>query len=230
MTSTDHRHERKFHPALGLRILNRIFDPLLRLWIREERFRQRLVELMRIGPGQRVLDVGCGTGTLLLQIKRQEPAAEVVGLDPDLSILDIARKKAAAAGVPISFEVGFGDRLPHPDGSFDHVVSSLAFHHLTRQEKREALSEAFRILRPGGGLHIADFGQPRGLAGALVLPVAALGQRAGDNLAGHIPVFIAQVGFVEVDESARIGTGFGPVSLYQARRPSTPPASEATRG
>src|ERR1700704_3348304 len=106
MTSTNEPHERKFHPALGLRVLNPVFDPFLRLWIREDRFRQQLVERMRIEPGQRVLDVGCGTGTLLLQIKTREPTAEVVGLDPDRSILDIARKKGAVAGVSISFEVG----------------------------------------------------------------------------------------------------------------------------
>ena len=219
MTSTDDRHERKFQPALGLRVLNPIFDPFLRLWIREDQFRQQLVERMRIEPGQRVLDIGCGTGTLLLQIKTREPTAEVVGLDPDRSILQIARRTAAVAGASISFEVGFGDRLPHPDGSFDHVVSTLAFHHLTRQEKREALSEAFRVLRPGGRIHIADFGRPRGLARILTLPVAALGQRAGDNLAGRITLFITQAGFAEAAESERIRTGLGPVSLYQACRP-----------
>jgi SAM-dependent methyltransferase len=89
--------------------------------MRVDGLRDRLIEQIGVQAGERVLDVGCGTGTLLLRINAAQPAAVVVGVDPDPDILSIAREKAKRAGVEIDLEVGFADRLPYADGTFDRV-------------------------------------------------------------------------------------------------------------
>jgi ubiquinone/menaquinone biosynthesis C-methylase UbiE len=150
---------RAFVPALSFRAFDRLYDPVVRA-VGADALRQRLVERMDVASGERVLDLGCGTGTLLLMIKARQQGAVVTGIDPDPGILAVAAEKARRAGTEIGLVVGFGDRLPHADRSFDRVVSTLAFHHLTRREKKDTLSEAFRVLRPGGRLHITDVGRP----------------------------------------------------------------------
>lgn len=212
----------KFVPALGLRILTPLFDPLVRLLMRERLFKGRLVEQMAIQPGQRILDIGCGTGTLALLIMERHPQSEVVGLDPDPQILAIARRKAARSGADVRFDVGYADRLPYPDASFDRVTSSLVFHHLTREIKRAALADAYRVLRPGGELHIADVGHASGVLMHLaVRPIVLLDgtDRVKDNIAGRLPEFMKGAGFNEVVECEPFKTAFGPVSLYRATKP-----------
>ena len=211
----------EFVPALGLRVLTPLFDPLVRILMRERRFKSRLVEQMAIQPGHRILDVGCGTGTLALLIKERHPQSEVVGLDPDPQILAIARRKTASARADVRFDVGYADRLPYPDAGFDRVISSLAFHHLTRETKRAALREAYRVLRPGGELHIADVGRASGVLMRLaVWPIVLLDgtDRVKDNVAGRLPAFMNEAGFTDVVEAEPFRTTFGPISLYRASK------------
>src|SRR5688572_3323558 len=127
-----------FVPAAGRDWLLPLYDPLTRL-LGAERARRGLVEQAALRPGQRVLDVGCGTGSLTLLIKRLYPQVDVVGLDPDAKALDRARRKAARAGLPIAFDQGFADRLPYEDQAFDRVFSSLMFHHLELPDKLQML-------------------------------------------------------------------------------------------
>src|SRR5438093_7602838 len=97
---------------------------------------------------QQILDLGCGTGTLTLQIKRAFPHAEVRGIDGDPKILKIARAKTQRAGLEIALDEGMAFALPYPDATFDRVVSSLVLHHLTAGDKRRSCAEVFRVLRP----------------------------------------------------------------------------------
>jgi len=106
----------------------------------------------------RVLEVGCGTGNAALLIKRMRPQLDVVGLDPDPRALARAARKAERAGVTLELDRGFADELPYPDASFDRVLSSLVFHHLEADLRLASLREVFRVLRPGGSLHLMDFG------------------------------------------------------------------------
>ncbi len=152
MTNT-HKH---FLPAAGHDWLLPLYDPLTVL-LGAQRARQRLVEQAELRPGQRVLEVGCGTGSVALLIKRRNPKVEVVGLDPDRRALDRARRKAARAGLAITFDQGFADRLPYDDGAFDRVFSSLMFHHLELADKARMLREIRRVLGPGGRLELLDF-------------------------------------------------------------------------
>src|SRR5262245_20402759 len=131
-----HKH---YIPAAGHDLLLPLYDPLLRLLGRQERTHGRLIELASIGPGQGVLEIGCGTGALAVLVKRRYPETRVVGLDPDPKALDRARAKADRAGLEIEWHQGFADALPFADDSFDRVLSSLMLHHLTMTEKQRAL-------------------------------------------------------------------------------------------
>ncbi len=218
-----HREEtgqRPFVPALGHRFLTPLYDPLLRLHMRERKWRSRFVDQMEIQPGLHILDIGSGTGTLTVLVKERWPSAEVVGIDPDPQILGIARRKAERSRVEIRFDVGYADQLPYSDASFDRVVSSLVFHHLAHETKVLALQEAWRVLRPGGELHIADIGRPRGALTRIAVTPFRLFDGLGateDNLAGRLPALIIGAGFSEVVETGRVLLGV--LCLYRALKP-----------
>lgn len=126
----------------------------------ESRFKTHLVRQARIRDGHRILDLGCRTATPTILIKQSHPDTEVVGLDGDDKVLEIARKKAVKASAEITLHKGMAFNLPYLDNSFDRVVSSLVLHHLTAENKQRTLKEVLRVLRPDGELHIADFVRP----------------------------------------------------------------------
>ncbi|HTO68585.1 MAG TPA: methyltransferase domain-containing protein [Myxococcota bacterium] len=151
--AASHRH---FIPAAGADWLLPFYDPFTRLLGARSAQRQ-LIAQARLAPGQRVLDLGCGTGALSLVAKRAEPGIELVALDPDPKALARARRKAARAGAALAFESGFGDALPFSDASFDRAISSFVLHHLESAAKPAVLRELRRVLRAGGSLHVLDF-------------------------------------------------------------------------
>src|SRR5690242_14342724 len=122
--------------------------------------RKALVDQAALRSDQRVLEVGCGTGSLVMQIKKLYPHVEVVGLDPDPKALARARRKAASAAASIQFDIGFAGQLPYPDAEFDRVFSSFMFHHLPADEKEKMLSEVRRVPKSDGELHLLDFEGP----------------------------------------------------------------------
>jgi ubiquinone/menaquinone biosynthesis C-methylase UbiE len=212
----------EYIPALKYDWLTPLYDPLLRWTMRESTFKRHLIEQARIERGHRVLDLGCGTATLTLLIKMAHPEAEVVGLDGDPKVLKIARAKAATAGLDITLNHGMAFELPYPDCSFDRVLSSLLFHHLTRENKTCTLREIFRVLRSGGELHVADWGKAQnGFMRLAFLLVQILDgfKTTADNVNGLLPELFANAGFTGVQESARYRTVFGTLSLYRARKP-----------
>jgi ubiquinone/menaquinone biosynthesis C-methylase UbiE len=155
-------------------------------------------------------------------VKAAHPAAEVVGLDADPEILALARSKAEASEAEVRFDRGLATELPYGEGSFDRVLSTLFFHHLTGSDKRRTAAEVARVLRPGGELHVADWGRP---ADPLMW-VAFNGvrlfdgfERTRDNAAGALPQIFEQGGLKQVAETGRMRTAFGTLALYSARKP-----------
>lgn len=148
---------RSFIPASGHDFLLPFYDPLVRL-LGGDRVRKQLLELTRIRRGHRVLDIGCGTGTLVAMIQRLHPEVEVVGLDPDPKALARARRKVAGGAGVVRLDRGFSDELPYPEEAFDRVLSSFMLHHLEGEEKARTLAEVRRVLKPGGSLLLVDFG------------------------------------------------------------------------
>jgi ubiquinone/menaquinone biosynthesis C-methylase UbiE len=213
----------RYLPALRFRALTRFFDPLISRGLPERRFKHRLLEQAAPEPGQRVLDLGCGTGTLAIMVKAAQPEAEVLGLDADPEILALAQGKAEAAGAKVRFEEGLATELPYEDRSFDHVLSTLFFHHLTGADKRRTAGEIARVLRPGGELHVADWGRPSDpLMWALFVGSVRLFdglERTRDNAAGVLPQIFEQGGLERAAETDRMRTAFGTLALYHARKP-----------
>lgn len=151
---------RKYIPALKYHWLTKLYDPILDMTMPEQKIKTFLIEKAGFKPEQRVLDFGCGSLTLSILAKKLHPGTEFVGVDVDEKILAIAREKGRQEGANIPVIKYDGHLLPFKDSSFDHVMSSLVFHHLTTEQKANALSEIKRVLNPSGQLHIADFGSP----------------------------------------------------------------------
>ncbi len=211
--------DERFIPALRFRGLTRFYDRVLAATLKEEKFKALLVRQARIEPGQRVLDLGCGTGTLTLMIKRAVPEATVVGLDADVEALALARRKADTAGVEIDFREALAWQAPFAAGSFERVVSSLVFHHLVREDKRRSLAKVRELLAPTGELHVADWGRAQNV----LMRLAFLGvqlldgfESTGDNVREGLVPLLREAGFADPAETHREMTVFGTLSLYRA--------------
>lgn len=209
-------------PVLRFRWLTRFYAPLLLAVLNGHQFRVRLIEQVRLAPGATVLDLGCGTATLTIMLKRAYPDARVVGFDRDAAVLAIARDRATAAGVAIELRQGLASAPPFGLGSCDCIVSSLLFHRLTSGDKRRTLATAHALLRPGGELHVADWGQAQNARMRLAfLGVQLLEgfQTTTVNVRGCLPRFMEEAGFAAVTETHRDLTTFGTLSLYRAVKP-----------
>lgn len=212
----------RYVTATGLRGLTRFYDAIVAVTMREGLFRGKLAGQVLAGlpAGARVADVGAGTGTFAIGLAAAAPGAEVVAVDGDPEVLAIAEAKDGAAGV--EWKRGLADALPLADGSCDRVTMSLLLHHLDADGKRAALAEARRVLRPGGGLHIADWGKPQDplmRAGLCALGVFDGFDGIRDHAAGRLPRFVEGAGFGEVHRHDRLRTAWGSLELLSATRP-----------
>lgn len=216
---SDHRHTRDYVPscAFGHDFLLPLYDSMQRLFGMPALHRA-VVRAAQLRPGQRVLDVGCGTGSLLVELARQHPNTDVVGLDPDPQALAWARRKARRAGVSVHWDQGYAQRLPYPDDAFDVVFSTLMFHHLDPGAQGELLAETLRVLRPGGALLLADF-DARGHIG-----IAHRVEGLHLHFAEGIPRRMREAGFVTVDEVTQWRRWFGQVTCWRATAPADPAA------
>ena len=213
------RETDEYLPALRFRALTPLFDGVVRTTMREQRFKAMLLDQAELRPGQRVLDLGCGTGTLALMAAEREPGLEVVGLDADPEILARARGKAAAAGAEIQFDQGLSTDLPYEDESFDRVCSMLFFHHLKPADKRRTAAEVARVLRPGGQLHVADFGPPGDPlmhAAFLIVRLFDGREETQEHLNGRLPSIFEEGGLSEASTHASLRTFMGRLYLYRA--------------
>jgi ubiquinone/menaquinone biosynthesis C-methylase UbiE len=207
---------RTYLPAAGHDWLLPLYDPIVKL-LGGDAARKALVDQATLHPDHRVLEVGCGTGTLAVQIKKLHPAVEVIGIDPDPKALTRARRKAARAALSIKFDTGFAGELPYPDASFHRVFSSFMFHHLHADEKGKTLSEVRRVLRPGGELHMLDFEGPEDGANGFLAQVLHSNQRLKDNSEAKVLSFMRHAGFADTKNVGHRTMLFGGAAYYRAR-------------
>jgi len=151
-------------------------------------------------------------------IKELHPQVEAVGLDPDPKALDRARRKSARAGLSIRLDRGFADAVPYADQSFDRVFSSFMFHHLTLDVKTGALREAYRVLKPGGSLHLLDFGGAHVSASGWFARRVHGADLIRDNIGDRIPTLMREAGFGAAAEIAHRSTLFGHIAYFRAER------------
>lgn len=155
--------EEPYYKAAGSDRMVSHYDLVARLGMREGHIKRRVIALAQVSAGRRMLDLGCGTGTLVLIARRLHPGATVIGVDGDPTILDIARRKAQRERIRVQLDEAMAYALPYADGSFDAVVSTLMLHHLTPDQQERTLAEVRRVLGPRGRFVIADVAPPHNL-------------------------------------------------------------------
>jgi ubiquinone/menaquinone biosynthesis C-methylase UbiE len=215
-------NEKRYVPALGYDLLTGFYDPVVAVTSRERTFKRLLIEQAGVRDGHLVLDLACGTGTLAVWIKQHAPGANVVGIDGDPKILARAVKKARKSSVDIAFYRGFSTNLHYENASFDRVVSSLFFHHLSHEDKVVTIQEVFRVLKPGGEFHVADWGKPRNILMSTLFCLVRLldgFENTRENVEGMIPELFLGGGFENVEARDNVATIFGTMALYSMRKP-----------
>jgi len=209
----------KYIPALGYDRLTPFYDMVIGLTTREKLFKKVLAEQAEIKSNHRVLDLACGTATLTILLKQIQPQAEIIGIDGDAKILELAKEKVRQTGLEIQFDKGLSFDLPYLTESFDSVVSSLFFHHLTRENKLKTLGEIKRVLKPEGKFHIADWGLPANLLmrfSSRLIQMLDSFETTADNFAGRMPELMADAGFEQIEETSRCNTFFGTIRFHKA--------------
>jgi ubiquinone/menaquinone biosynthesis C-methylase UbiE len=213
-----------FIPALRFDRLTPLFDRVAAVAGRDRSVKRRVIERAAISTGEDVLDVGCGTGTLAIAAAQAAPEVNVTGLDADPVILELARRKAAAAELAITFDQAMSTTLPYGDASFDLVLSTLFFHHLPDDAKHQTAKELVRVLRPGGRLVVGDLGRPQDP----LMRIAVRGTvqlldgttTTALNVRGELPDVLAGAGFKSPAVRDRIRTPIGTYEILTASRTS----------
>ena len=210
MTNTNE----EYIPALSYRFLTPFYDFIQKYIVRDVRYKTLLIEQAKLEAGQQVLDLGCGTGTLAIIAKQAQPSAEVFGLDADPDMLKVAKHKSGQRNAPVKFDVGFTNKLPYPDASFDRILSSIMIHHLKTPDKIITAQEVFRVLKPGGQLHIIDFGKPYTLYGKILGPFLHKFEEANDNIDGKLPEIFGAPG-LKTEVVGHFWTFFGDLAFLK---------------
>lgn len=181
-----------------------------------------MLEQAEIHPGDRILDLGCGTGTFAIMLKTNYPTAKVTGLDGDPVILVQARNKISTAGLNIVLDESMAYSTPYSEAEFNTVFSSLFFHHITAEDKAHTIGEVYRVLEPGGFFQICDWGRPSNPVSRLMALFVQLldgFEETRDNIKGRLPAFLKRAGFEDVKQLSHLETVFGTLDFISAKKP-----------
>jgi ubiquinone/menaquinone biosynthesis C-methylase UbiE len=221
-----HTSSKTYLPAAGRDWMLPFYDAFTRL-LGVEAVHKKLIQQAAISPGQRVLEIGCGTGNLAILAGELNPAAQVVGIDPDPKALGRARRKAQQSKAALQFDPGFAEELPYPDESFDRIFSAFMLHHIQGEGKLLTVREAWRVLKPGGSLYLVDFEEGQHRAGGIHGFIASrVHSRHGSSSQHMVLGLMRDAGFKDIQEVAHETTILGRIVYYTAvRPPATPPAA-----
>jgi ubiquinone/menaquinone biosynthesis C-methylase UbiE len=158
-----------------------------------------VIRMAKIKSGDKVLDVGCGSGNLTLTAKRYAGSSgSVHGIDASPEMIEVARKKAKQSGANAIFDVGLIEKLPFPEATFDVVISRLVIHHLPDDLKRQGFAEIFRVLKPGGIFFLADFQSPKDPILAHVTALLMGHPMMMQSNVSSLPPMLLEAGFADV--------------------------------
>lgn len=204
-------------PPAAFHFLTNYYDWITELFGFGRKFKRRVLELLQAHDGQTILDVGLGTGTLLLLAAEMLPQSTLIGVDPDHNAVTIARKKLAPVASRVQLHEISAERLPFPDESIDLAVTTLVFHHLSRQAKRESMKEIYRVLKPNGRFLLVDFGKPMSSLSRILLYIGSFIDGRDNmkaNLEGLLPMYLTETGF----SVASIAKPYRGVQFLMARK------------
>lgn len=194
------------------------YDRVLRI-LSLDKIHELVIQQLVCSPGSRVLDMGCGTGSLASLLRCSYPKARITAVDRDLRMLGRAVDRSNAEGN--SWIQGEGQQLPFADRAFDIVTATLFLHHLTPPQKTEALLEANRVLRPGGSLHVADWTKPKPGIPALGFKLVRLldgYERTAAHSSGRLADLIRAAGFHRVEQLLARHTWLGTLGFFRATK------------
>lgn len=211
------RNHHDYLPAAGNDLLLPGYDLLTRVLGMPRAYRS-LIDQAELADGLSVLEVGCGTGNVITQVPRWHSGVKAVGCDPDPRALDRARKKARGLS-GITFDRGYVQQLPYGDGEFDRVLSSMMWHHLEEDVKARAADEIFRVLRPGGSLHLVDIGGDMGADDGLLARRMRKSPHAAGNLGDAIPRRLRDAGFDCTHVATQQLRLVGQIAFFRGIRP-----------
>ncbi len=214
-------------PAANRHWLTPFYDLLCELMGLGRRFQRGVLARLGLGGHERLLDVGCGTGTLLAETLRRYAGVTAAGVDADTEILAIAQRRLRRHAARVTLHAARAETLPLPDDSFDAAVSTLTFHHLPTPAKRAALGEVFRVLRPGGRFLLVDFGIRPGRRVPWWEGLFETVEYLEDNVRGLLPGFVADAGFTGVRPVHRRWPG---IEYLAAEKPGPRGSGESSRG
>ncbi|ORB13603.1 class I SAM-dependent methyltransferase [Mycobacterium noviomagense] len=210
------RHD--YLPGAGRDIFLPGYDLMARL-LGMNKVYEALIAQADLADAHRVLEIGCGTGNVSTRAKRAHPTVEVVGADPDPLALRRAQRKARGL-TGISFGRAYAQKLPYADGEFDRVLSSMMLHHLPDDAKPDAAAEIFRVLRPGGSLHLVDVGGDMSARDGLAARRMMRSHHVAGNLGDAIPRLLRTAGFDCSEVASHRQRFTGRLTYYRATRPA----------
>jgi ubiquinone/menaquinone biosynthesis C-methylase UbiE len=209
----------KFIPALDFNFLTKLFDSFISLAIPERRIKGDLIDFINIMEEDKIMDFGCGTGTLLILGKQKHPEAYFEGIDIDPKVLEIAKAKIAKKRLDISLVEYDGGMLPQNNNSVNKAMTSLMMHHLDTNKKLKAMQEILRVLVPNGKLYIADFGKQENPIFVLIGKIAIKFEPELDvNFNGKLPKLLESAGFKNVKTLKTYNTKLGTICIYSGEK------------
>lgn len=207
----------KFVPATGVSVLLPYYDSLSRYFTRLPTLKRKILGCLQPHSDQTLLDLGCGTGTLLAEFNQTSPYVQTVGVDIDARVLQLAKAKSASS----LLIHGSMESLPLRDQSVDFVYSSMAFHHLIDGQKNTVLGEAWRVGKPQAELLLVDYAASSTAFSAFkFLPVRLLDGWAQTraNIVGDLPKMMSIAGWNNVQERFQLETPLGTIRAYQGKK------------